>query len=161
MRQATISTDFWDDEKIRRCDWMEKLIMLHLLTRKRMTNIGYIEIELDDVARKINSTNSSNREGGRTPIKASEIKAGLDSLRRRRIIMLKTEATAARHRVSIYFLNFLRHKSWPPSVARSWPDIIRAAAPPAKIDKAIRETCVAFCKERGMDVPRGLAPRRR
>lgn len=161
MRQATISTDFWNDEKIRRCDWMEKLIMLHLLTRKRMTNIGYIEVDLADVAGKINSTNSSNREGGRPPIKASEIKAGLDSLRRRRIIMLKTEATAARHRVSIYFLHFLRHKSWPPSVARSWPDIIRAADPPAKIDKAIRETCVAFCKERGMDVPRGLAPRRR
>jgi len=157
MRFATISTAFWEDEKIKRCHWMEKFIMLHLLTREEMTNVGYIAVDLEEIRAEINSNKqSSNRWVGRSPIKGSEIRDVLNSLRRRRIIMLKTE-----RRISIFFVNFLRHAAWPPTVTRGWPRIIRDADPPAKIELAMRKTCVAFCRKRKILVPKGLAPRHR
>jgi len=63
--------------------------------------------------------------------------------------------------VSIYFVNYLKHSILPPKVPLSWPKIVNRLAAPDKIDRAIRGACVGFCQERGMDVPRGLAPRRR
>lgn len=157
MRFATISTAFWEDDKIKRCHWIEKFIMLHLLTRKQMTNIGYIAVNLDGIRAEINSNKqSSNRWVGRSPITLLEIRAVLNSLRRRRIIMLKTESL-----ISIFFVNFLRYAAWSPTVTRGWPKIIRDAAAPEKIETAMRKTCVAFCRERKILVPKGLAPRHR
>lgn len=156
MKFATISTAFWDDEKIKRCHWMEKFIMLHLLTREEMTNVGYIAVNLEELEAEINSDNSAAKMPGRPAIKSQEIRAVLNSLRRRRIIMLKTEGL-----VSIFFVNFLRHAAWPPTVTRGWPAVIKKAAPPEKIEAAMRKTCVAFCRERKILVPKGLAPRYR
>lgn len=153
MKFATISTAFWEDEKIKRCHWMEKFIMLHLLTREEMTNIGYIAVDLEEIEAEINSDDPKARMGNWARIKSLEIRAVLNSLRRRRIIMLKTEG-----RVSIFFVNFLRLAAWPPTVTRSWPRIIKKADPPAKIELAMRKTCVAFCRKRGILVPKGLAP---
>jgi hypothetical protein len=153
MEKVYISTNFWEDEKIERCHWMEKLLMLYLLTRKEMTNVGYIEVDLEEVTAKINSKNSAARLEKLARLKESDIRAALNSLRRRRIIMLKTAG-----RVSIYFVNYLTHAAWSYKIPAGWPRIIKKADPPAKIELAMRKTCVAFCRKRGILVPKGLAP---
>jgi len=156
MRLASISTDFWDDEKIRRCHWMEKFIMLSLWTQSAMTTFGFIRVDLRDLAKKINS-GPNGRWPDRGPIREADIRRVLASLRRRRILMVSTEGEL----VSIYFVNFLKHHNLPPRVHLSWPKAVKGLDAPEKIETAIREACVEFCRERGRDVPRGLAPRRR
>ncbi len=155
MKRAFISTDFWEDEKVARCHWIEKFIMLALWTQSQMTTFGFIRLDLGKLADKINS-GSNSRWPDLPPIEEDQIRRVVASLRRRRIIMVSTD----REFVSIYFVNFLKHSVLPPNIPRSWPKLIERLAPPAKIEAAIRGACVEFCKGRGMDVPRGLAPRR-
>lgn len=156
MKRAFISTDFWEDEKVARCHWIEKFIMLALWTQSQMTTFGFIRLDLGKLADKINS-GSNSRWPELPPIEEDQIRRVVASLRRRRIIMVSTD----REFVSIYFVNYLKHHSdLPPKVPLSWPKTVKDLGAPDKIEAAIRGACVEFCKGRGMDVPRGLAPRR-
>lgn len=156
MKRAFISTYFWEDEKVERCHWIEKFIMLALWTQSEMTTFGFIRLDLGKLAAKINS-GPNGRWPDLPPIREEAIRRVLASLRRRRIIMVSTEGEL----VSIYFLNYLKHSILPPRVPLSWPKIVKALEAPPKIERAIRGACVGFCEERGMDVPRGLAPHHR
>ncbi len=154
MKRVHIWTKFWADRKITRCHWLEKFLMLHLLTHDEMTTMGFIQVDVAQVAGIMNADPPSRLEG-LPALKPEQLQQALRNLRRRRIILLATQSLA-----QIYFNNYLKHAQWSPTVVKGWPKRIRAVNTPPAIERKMRVACLEFCGRREIAIPRGLAPRK-
>lgn len=154
MKRVHIWTKFWADTKIAKCHWLEKFMMLHLLTHDEMTTMGFVQVNLARVAGIMNADPPCKLEG-LPALEPEQLQQALSSLRRRRIILL-----AGRSPSQIYFNNYLKHAQWSPTVVRGWPKRIRAVNTPPAMERKMREACLDFCGRRKIAIPRGLAPRK-
>lgn len=153
MERVHIWTRFWLDEKVMACPWPEKMVLLFLLTNSKLTTMGFIQINLAESEQQLNSTERHvKRWAHRKPIKSAEIKVALDSLRRRKIILLDPRVEQR-----IFLINFLKNAGWPPSVVKGWPRKIQQLHISPKMERAIRKACVQFCERRSIEIPNGLA----
>lgn len=155
MDRVYIWTKFWEDDKVVALPWPEKFVLLYLLSSRDLKNIGFLWVDMRKVRRHLNSNaEHSKRWSHRRPITKGEIRLALDSLRRRKIILMETSDSPR-----VFILNYLRYASWAPSVVKSWPGMIDALALNLDMETGIRKACVDFCERRKIEKPAGLAKR--
>lgn len=153
MDRVYIQTKFWDDEKVEALPWPEKFVLLYLLTSRDLKNIGFIRIDMRRTRRHLNSNaDHSKRWSHRRPITKGEIRLALDSLRRRKMILMETSDSPR-----VFITKYLRYAKWSPSVVKGWPRMIDDLGLDQEMEDAIRKVCVEFCERRGFEKPAGLA----
>ncbi len=148
MRQRQIDTKFWTDEKVQRASWLEKQVMLHLLTRVEMLTLGVITTTLSSMEHLLNGVgrNWSTPEFPR--IGEKHIKRALAGLKKRGIIEVQNTGD-----ITVFFKNFLLYQNWSSKVVKSWPRMIEEQVPQGPIQVVITETCVEWCREYKKELP--------
>lgn len=155
MKRVYIETKFWDDEKVQACPWPEKFVLLYLLSNKDLKNIGFLRVDMRKMRRQMNSTDEhSRRWSHRRPITKGEIRLALDSLRRRKIILMETSDSPR-----VFVTNYLRYASWSASVVKGWPRMIHDLGVDPDMEVAVRKACLDFCERREIEKPVGLERR--
>lgn len=153
MDRVYIQTKFWDDDKVAALPWPEKLVLLYLLSSKDLKNIGFLRVDMRKARRHLNSNaEHSPRWSHRRPITKGEIRLALDSLRRRKMILMETSDSPR-----VFIKKYLRYAKWSPSVVKGWPRMIDDLGLDTDMEVAVRNVCADFCERRGFEKPAGLA----
>ncbi len=140
MRRRQIDTKFWIDEKVRAASWLEKQVMLHLLTRSEMLTIGAITTTVSSITTLMNGIGRNWVTPEFPRIGEDHIGRAIRAIRKRGIIEVMNSADT-----TVFFLNFLSYQDWSSTVVRSWPRMIDEQVPQGFIQGVIRETCVEYC----------------
>ena len=148
MRRRQIDTKFWIDEKVRAASWLEKQVMLHLLTRAEMLTVGAITTTVSSMRNLLNGTGRNFVTPEFPLIGEKHITRALNSIKRRGIIEVMNSADT-----TVFFLNFLSYQDWSSTVVRSWPRMIDEQVPQGFIQAVIRETCVEYCHAKMKALP--------
>lgn len=148
MRRRQIDTKFWTDEKVHRASWLEKQVMLHLLTRSEMLTLGAITISIRSICNLMNGVGRNWTTPEFPRIGEKHIEKALTGLKRRGIIEIQNTGDT-----TVFFRNFLVYQDWSPTVVRSWPRMIEDQVPQGFIQGLILENCIEYCRAKKKALP--------
>lgn len=152
LKQRSIATRIWLDEKIRECTWLEKWVFIHFQLRAEMTTIGAATVSIDSIEVYLNHEKGKrNRVTPTYPwILMKDIKKAIKELEKTGSVITQNRAV-----LTAYLPNFLNHNKWGRKVFMNFPELVRDQIPEGPIQEVIKQNTIGWMEEHRVEIPEG------